>query len=132
LRWVILKQRINKALARKNIYKDFFDKSSCIFIHIPKSAGTTVSYALYGGDPWHYSVDECRFIDSEKFDRYYKFAVIRNPISRLVSTYNYAKTHIEQNPKSSIAFMSKYDSFDDFIMNWLTPENARAHHFFGP
>ncbi|MEY8213481.1 MAG: sulfotransferase family 2 domain-containing protein [Colwellia sp.] len=132
MRLVTLKQRINKTLGRKNLYKDFFDKNSCVFIHIPKAAGTAVSNALYGDDPWHYSVDECRFIDSAKFDRYYKFAVVRHPVSRLVSTYNYAQTHIEKYPDSSIAFMSEYSSFDDFIMKWLTPENARSHYFFWP
>lgn len=130
MRWVTVKQRVKEFFWGDSLYKKFFDEKSCVFIHIPKAAGTAVSNALYGGDPWHYSAQETRAINNKKFDSYYKFAVVRHPVTRLVSTYNYAQTHIKKYPGTSLAFMSKYNSFEDFILNWLTAENVGAHYFF--
>jgi chondroitin 4-sulfotransferase 11 len=62
----------------------------CIFVHIPKTAGSSVQ-RLFGLD-WHNHKDIGRFareLAPETFARYLKFAVIRNPWDRLVSDYNF-------------------------------------------
>lgn len=77
-----------------------------LFIHVPKAAGTTVEFCLekwrigfldrsFNGlyfpcSPQHFhsSIIE-KIIDTEKLD--FSFSVVRNPIDRIVSEYNFRK-----------------------------------------
>lgn len=88
----------------------------CIFIHIPKSAGTSIKALLCqkesGGSNSHPSFfqipDEFRFeppaphlraidylkyglVNQTTFDSYYKFAFVRNPWDRIVSEYKFRR-----------------------------------------
>ena len=67
-----------------------------LFIHIPKNAGTTLCRYLeeyvegeYCSKNWseHKSLEEYAYLP----ENYFKFAVIRNPRSRVVSFYHYQK-----------------------------------------
>src|ERR1051325_4646004 len=61
----------------------------CIFIHIPKTAGNSVNRVF--GVGWQDHKDLQRYRDElpkETFERYFKFAVVRNPWDRLLSDYN--------------------------------------------
>ena len=69
-----------------------------IFIHIPKTAGTSIRHILkqhenpsYGAEfNFHESaLDVKRRISSDIFDNSYKFAFIRNPWDRMYSFYKY-------------------------------------------
>jgi len=63
----------------------------CIFVHIPKAAGTSVKMALNlpgrGHPPWQYFTENF----PEEWNSYIKFTVVRNPWDRVVSAYCYAK-----------------------------------------
>ena len=67
------------------------DKYKCIFIHIPRAAGTSIKEALElpgrGHLPWQYYY----VVYPEQWDLYIKFTVVRNPWDRVVSAYHYAK-----------------------------------------
>lgn len=64
----------------------------CVFVHIPKNAGTSIVEAfgmtIEGHVPWHEYEGRC-------FDRsgvpYFRFCVVRDPMSRVVSCYEYAR-----------------------------------------
>ena len=68
-----------------------------IFIHIPKTAGTSISEALrpYGlTGEGHYTLQRIQnksSITDEQLNTFYKFAVVRNPWDIVVSHYSYSK-----------------------------------------
>lgn len=117
---------------KKNAYLPIFERSKSIFIHIPKTAGTSVSEALYGEQPWHHPIKLYHELDAKKCHDYFSFAFVRNPWDRLYSTYNYAKkiSHpIYRGPLSDIA---SYQTFEQFVMEWCCQQNFAEHHFLQP
>ena len=104
-------------------------KHKCIFIHIPKAAGTSIEtafmddlgldmdnrHALLLGENTnkdlgprrvsHLAASEyvdLHFVSQEIYDKYFKFSIVRHPIDRLYSIYKY-RTY------------SDYITFDKFI-----------------
>jgi hypothetical protein len=67
------------------------DRYKCIFIHVPRVAGTSIKETLQlpgrGHLPWQYYY----LVYPDQWDSYVKFAVVRNPWDRVVSAYSYAK-----------------------------------------
>lgn len=94
-----------------------FDKQ-CIFVHIPKTGGTSIENAIWGSDWSKRTTDQLwmgnvrpgfnkyqsgglqhllatqirQEVGQEKFDRYFKFSFVRNPWDKLVSQFLYLKT----------------------------------------
>lgn len=115
-----------------------------VFIHIPKTAGTSVidiinkhkyRYECKGHYPQIIEYFICCFIKRYIIDIEHlsprtlvpknvkTFAVVRNPYTRLISAYNYlikggAKTELDLNYQT---ILSKFSTFEDFIKNikWL-------------
>jgi len=106
-------------------YKRYCDKYKCIFIHIPKNAGTSIITLLNDNNKieqehnlyWDYLRS-----DPSRFREYEKFCIVRNPWDRLLSGYEYLK---DGGNKGSDKYLSdrvnrECESFYDFLMNWLT------------
>jgi len=68
------------------------DRYRCIFLHIPKVAGTSIKQSLElpgrGHPPWNWFAANC----PSRWREYLKFTVVRNPWDRAVSAYVYATT----------------------------------------
>src|SRR5271166_1307490 len=71
----------------------------CIFIHIPRCAGTSIEIWLTGQDWWdtdprckHLIASQARKLYASYWNRYFKFAVVRDPVERVISLLKY-KTH---------------------------------------
>lgn len=104
-------------------YRRYMDQHKCIFIHIPKAAGTSVLNVLskkkINRDHCSYNI----FLQSskKKFQKYFKFCFVRNPYTRLMSVYSYLKNG--GNGKADIPFQKmihgKYPTFDQFVMDYL-------------
>jgi hypothetical protein len=71
-------------------YKTFMHKHKCIFIHIPKNAGSSV-LQLFADKSGRKHAKWYEFYESNDyfFKRYFKFAIVREPLSRLYSAYRY-------------------------------------------
>ena len=108
-----------------------FDYYKCIFIHIPKAAGISIANALfktYGAG--HKKVVEYKNIFPLKtYNKYYKFTIVRNPYTRLFSAYNFLKKGgINSFDKAfNEKVLVNYNSFDDFVLNYLTPETIYSY-----
>jgi hypothetical protein len=67
-------------------------KHKCIFVHIPRTAGSSIEKMICGKDWWsidaktkHITASTSKEIYSEYWDDYFKFAFVRNPWSRAAS-----------------------------------------------
>ncbi len=93
-----------------------------IFIHIPKTAGTSIYTVLaipqnekhfYSASKkipsyQHFTPLQLRNkLPNHIWNQYYKLTVVRNPFDRVVSDYRYLKTHL--------SFKYKINSFTDFV-----------------
>ena len=65
-------------------------KHKCIFIHIPKNAGSSV-LQVFADKAGRKHAKWYEFYESNDyfFKRYFKFAIVREPLSRLYSAYRY-------------------------------------------
>lgn len=71
-----------------------FDKKF-IFIHIPKNAGTSIYRSLELKKSSHKTVKEyIKILGDAQYESMFSFAFVRNPFSRFISLYNYAKMEI--------------------------------------
>src|SRR5690606_6994134 len=70
-----------------------YDNLRCIFIHIPKTGGVSVSKALFGNlGGGHNTVRDYKVIFGPlTFARYFSFTFVRNPFSRLYSAFSFLK-----------------------------------------
>ncbi|MFT6248318.1 MAG: hypothetical protein ACJAZQ_001519 [Cognaticolwellia sp.] len=114
-------------------YSNAFDETNSIFIHIPKAAGTSISNALYGGRQGHHTALAYKKANSEKFNNYYKFTIVRNPWDRLASTYHYLlkSPHAEDRAWAE-KNIAKYTSFESFVKNWLSKDSIYTWKHFLP
>lgn len=66
--------------------------SNCIFVHIPKNAGTSITKAFDLPTSNHYTAKELQWwMGRRSFDRFFSFCIIRNPYDRFLSLYHYAR-----------------------------------------
>ena len=86
------------------------EKSDYIFVHINKAAGTSIIKII--GKPFrkHLTAKEIiKVIGQDKWDKAYKFTVVRNPWDKVVSQYKH-------NIKNNISNMAKKEiSFKDWV-----------------
>jgi hypothetical protein len=100
-----------------------FDNHKAIFFHIPKTGGNSIYESLFEKQEWgHRDVFYYKFIfGKKKFENYFKFCFVRNPINRLYSAYSFLKNGgiNKQDEKFNQDHLSSFSSFEDFVKNGL-------------
>ena len=110
---------------RRKAMSPEFSRRKIIFVHIPKTGGTSISAALFGNASltWgHFGVRDFYAELGAEIDDYYKFCVVRNPWDRFVSAYHYLS-----NVPDTVTFRTK--SFADlFVRGRSIDDLARYLH----
>jgi hypothetical protein len=113
-----------------------FYKTKSVFIHIPKTAGTSLVKSIYGdvSAEGHRNIEFYKNIFSNDFPHFFKFCFVRNPYDRLHSSYKFLQKG-GMNKHDAKAFdihLKKYADFEDFVLNGLTKELLKEIIHFIP
>ena len=121
-------------LRRRGVYSGYPNAHCCVFIHIPKAAGTSLTRTLFDSPSRHLHYTEYQRTNPRKFQQYFKFTFVRNPYDRLFSAYTFLKKGglneldrcwAEQN-------LTSFPDFESFVHGWVTPENIWSWVHFKP
>lgn len=101
-----------------------FDELRCIFIHVPKCAGTSIEKTLggtqFGG---HSTAQSIKKTYKDKWDRYYKFGIVRDPLTRFASGYHYLKERKEHPALQNKNVILSRD-INDYIQNYFLKDDV--------
>jgi chondroitin 4-sulfotransferase 11 len=129
----ILRVRIAD-LRGRGVYSGYPDQFKCIFIHIPKTAGTSIARTLFNIYSRHVPYFEYEKANPRKFARYFKFAFVRNPWDRLLSAYLFLKKGgmNDADRTWTAKNLSQFENFEQFVLEWVTEENVWSWVHFMP
>lgn len=94
-----------------------------LFIHIPKTAGTSVSSVLYGRNLPHYTATFWASVYGDAVRGAPSFAIVRDPVERLVSAYRMVVdggTEImaySRYWRSRLCGLDSLEAFTDFVLD---------------
>jgi hypothetical protein len=115
-------QRLFFASAGKrfNPYTPWNRTSGAIFVHVPRTAGTSIAQALGQPTP-HVPITRYLIFDRQAFDTSFKFAFVRNPWDRLLSSYAIMRKELEALEwPVGVAWarltVGPYDDFESFVL----------------
>jgi hypothetical protein len=116
-------------MARSTPYTRDFESTHSIFVHIPKTAGTSLGEAIYGRWVGHVPLSRFAAFDQEKFKSFFKFSFVRNPWDRLLSAFAHLKGHGEplasREALWSKLHLAETETFEDFVLG-LRDERFRT------
>jgi len=131
-----LKQILGFNKSEENPILKVFLEKNCLFFHVPKTAGISVSNALFGDIKWgHRDVAYYKTYYGETvFNGLYKFCFVRNPYERLFSAYHFLKKGgvNSQDLNFSNTHLKEYASFQDFVLNGLDKKEIMDWVHFKP
>jgi len=126
-RSLIRKALILGKYRRFDPYRPENDKMRSIFIHVPKVAGTSIVYSIYGCGMGHVTANHYRWYDANRFAEFFTFGFVRNPWDRFASAYSYlsersgSKWDIEWANRN----MSEAPDFDRFVKKLIDDRTYR-------
>ena len=120
----------------KNTIFNKFDKKSSFIIHIPKTAGTSVTKSIYGTDAnyTHYNWEDLKIVLKENFYNYFSFTIVRNPWDRCLSAYEFLRLGGD-NEKDRLFYeknMSAFQTFEEFVKIGLSKKKIYNWVHFMP
>lgn len=130
-------QNFLKSGGRSYPYKKYNDVNRVIFIHIPKSAGSSMLDAIGAPKDGRLHIDYFQYMrsNSMKFDNYTKFSVVREPLDRLFSCYRYFLSGGNQSEADLVmkqVVEGAGSSFDEFVDKIVTPSMMSQWNMLRP
>jgi hypothetical protein len=121
-------------LRGRGIYQGYPDRYRCIFIHVPKTAGSSIANVLFGSESGHVRYSDYQRANPKKFESYFKFCFVRNPWDRLVSSFFFLRAGGMNDLDRAWAAenLAGCADFEDFVSNWLDPARAMSFPHFRP
>jgi len=131
---VVDRQVVNKSMSANVSFPEAFERRSCVFIHVPKCAGSSVCSALFDGwRPGHLPLYWYEEQFPEQFSNSFKFAFVRDPLERAYSAYAFLRGNkLGRRDHAAQVMVSHYRDFDDFIGRWLHADNIQKQVHFAP
>ncbi len=129
---VVDRQVVNKSMSANISFPKPFEQRSCLFIHVPKCAGSSVCAAMFDDwSPGHLPLYWYEQQFPEQFAASFKFAFVRHPLERAYSAYAFLRGNaLAKRDHAAQKLVSHYRDFDDFVGHWLHPETIqRQLHF---
>lgn len=117
-----------------------FRKAGVVFVHVPRTAGTSITSALYGRFIGHFGLADLLAAAPADVQALPRFTVVRNPWDRLVSAWSFARAGASASDHGPIRVhrASQYAapafaSFERFVEEWLVPRaGERIDGIFRP
>ena len=104
-----------------------WNKNKALFIHVPKAAGVSVNNAIYGRPLGHFYAKDIQRICPKFFMNVFSFSVVRHPVDRLYSAYQFSKnggTEVMSMGNSNYYINHPdFQTFDLFVNKWLAKQN---------
>jgi hypothetical protein len=72
-------------------FPEHFRRTGIVFVHVPKAAGTSISMTLYGVAVGHRTLAKWQAMFPYSMRRVETMAVVRDPVARFVSAFNFLK-----------------------------------------
>lgn len=129
---VVDRQVVNKSMSASLSFPKAFQQRGCLFIHVPKCAGSSVCEAMFEGwRPGHLPLYWYEEQFPQQFAAAYKFAFVRDPLERAYSAYAFLRGNdLSERDHAAQQLVRQYRDFDDFVARWLRPDTiARQLHF---
>lgn len=103
-----------------NPYTSENNRLKTIFIHIPKTAGTSLADAIFAQPSAHIPLVRYYLFDRRRFHDYFKFCVVRNPYDRARSAFYQLRTYVDRATTPDTLWardsLSKEMSFSEFVL----------------
>lgn len=113
-----------------------FDEHRCIFVHVPKTAGVSISRELFGNlSGGHTPIATYERVFSKRdFESFFKFAFVRNPWDRLYSAYRFLKSGgmSEGDRRWAEQNLSGITGFSEFVTDHLRRSRILSSSHFIP
>ena len=132
-----LPQKFRQQLERKVFgpYPHVFDRKKFIFVHIPKTAGKSIDSMTGVKGACHLTYREYEKILGGRINQYHVFTVVREPVGRLISAYNYALAGGNGSREDSIfshTWIKGKGDINDFIIRMLRQPEVASSYLFIP
>lgn len=131
---VVDRQAVNKSMSANFRFPKAFADRACLFIHVPKCAGSSVCTALFDGwYPGHIPLYWYEQQFPEQYAASFKFAFVRDPLERAYSAFAFLKGNPPNDrDHQAHTMVDHYTDFNTFVSHWLHADNVRRQIHFAP